>query len=102
MTATALVEHLLARSERRLLDFDPDVNTEAAVDLTPGVSGSYLSIAEFRRFLVGAMRSVGTGAITTFKIYAATDATGTGATAVVAHALGSAPDAVGDTIWLEC
>lgn len=102
MTATYSAEHLTGISLRRLLDFDPDSASETAVDLVPGSADSYFPIAQYKRFLVGAFRSVGTGAITTFKIYAATAADGTGATAVVAHALGSAPDAVGDTVWLEC
>jgi hypothetical protein len=102
MTATYAAEHLKARSERRLVDFDPDSAAESWVTLDPANTKKCLAVALYRRFLVGLMHSVGTGSITSFKLYAATDADGTGAVAIVAHALGSDPNAVGDTLWLEC
>lgn len=102
MPATYTAEHLTSRSERRMVDFDPDSTSATIVDLVPGTSDECLPIAEFRRFIAGLFRSVGTGSVTSFAIFAATDADGGGATNVVTHAIGSAPDAVGDTIWLEC
>lgn len=102
MAATYTAEKELSRSERRMVDFDPDVNTLALVDLAPGSSDECLEIAQYKRFVAGLFRSVGTGSVSKFQIIAATDGDGTGATIVVEHALGSAPDAVGDTIWLEC
>lgn len=102
MPATYTAHHELASRERRLLDFDPPTGNAELVTLDPASSGKCLPIALFHRFVAGLMRSVGTGGITSFKIIAATAADGTGNTAVVAHALGSAPDAVGDTVWLEC
>ena len=102
MTATYAAEHLKARSERRLVDHDPDVNTKAEVDLDPTAAAKYLPVALYRRFLAGLMHSVGTGSITAFELVAATDDTGTGATIIVSHALGSDPNAVGDRLWLEC
>jgi len=101
MPATYNAEHLTSRAERRMVDFDPDATTLTLVDLVPGSSDECLSIATFRRFLAGLVRTVGTGGVTAFQIIAATDADGTGATIVKSHALGSAPDAVGDTIWIE-
>lgn len=102
MPATYSASHLKDRSIRRLLDFDPDATTATLVTLDPANSDECLAIATNRRFLFGIMRSVGTGTISSASIVAATAADGTGATAVVSHALGSAPNAVGDTIWLEC
>lgn len=94
-------EHLTAASERRMVDYDID-DALNLVDLVPGAADKCLPIATFRKFLAGVFRSVAAGALSKFQIIAATDAAGTGATIVVEHALGDAPDAVGDTVWLEC
>lgn len=103
MVATTSVEHLRSRSERRMVDYDID-GAANLVDLgqPQGAGNKCLPIANFRRFLAGIFRSVGTHTITGVSIVAATDAAGTGATAVVTHALASAPDAVGDQVYLEC
>jgi hypothetical protein len=96
-------EHLTSRANRRLADFDPDVTTPVVVDLDPSGSGECLPITDgYRRFLAGFFRTVGTGALDEFAIIAATDADGGGAVVVVEHAVGSEPNALGDTIWLEC
>jgi len=102
MASTTTAHKALARSERRLVDYDID-GALNIVDLgTPqGAGNKCLPIANFRRFVAGLFRSVGSGSVTQFDVIAATAADGTGATAVKAHALGSAPDAVGDHIWLE-
>lgn len=101
MTATYTANVALAKAQRRLLDFDPDSSSAALVTLNPSASEKCLPIALFRRFVFGVFRSVGTGALSAFKVIAATDAAGAGSTDVVAHALGSVPDAVGDYVWLE-
>lgn len=86
-------EHITSRQVTKMHDFDPGVTTVVAVEWRP--------IAEYRRFLAGFCRTIGTGAVT-FDIAAATDSSGTGATAVVTHAVGSEPDAVEDQLYLEC
>ena len=101
MVATYTAEHLTSRSERRMLDYDID-NALNFVTLDVPNNKKCLSIAQFRRFLASMFHSVGTGNVTAFQIVAATDQDGTGATVVVQHALGTQPDAVGDTIHLEC
>jgi hypothetical protein len=90
-------------SARLLLDFDPDSGSETIVDLVPGATGKLLPLTDgYERVLAGLFHSVGTGTVTTFKIFVADDVDGaTNATTVVSHALGSVPDAVGDTVWLE-
>lgn len=102
MTATYTAHHLLGLSERRMVDYDID-GALNVVDLgqPQGAGNKCLPIANFRRFAAGLFRSLGTGSVTQFDIIAATAADGTGATQVVAHGIASAPDAVGDTIWLE-
>lgn len=102
MAATYTADHLRSNALRRMVDFDPDATTATIVDLVPGSNDELIPIKDYRKFLFGLFRSVGTGSVTSFEVIAATDADGTGATAVVAHAIGSAPNAVGDTIWLEC
>jgi hypothetical protein len=94
---------LKARTNRRLVDFDPDSGSETIVTLNPAASEKLLAISPgFMGFLAGLFHSVGTGTVTTFRIFVADDAAGTtNATNVISHALGSVPDAVGDTVWLE-
>jgi hypothetical protein len=108
MVATYTANNLFTRSEIRMRENDPDTGNDAYVDLAEPAAGSagsptapFIPIANYRRFAAIYMTSVGTGGITAFKIMAATDAAGSGAVAVVAHALGSNPDAVGDFVTLE-
>lgn len=103
MSATYAVQHLTSRSERRMVDYDID-DALNVVDLgqPQGAGAKCVPIATFRRFLAGLFRSVGTGSVTEFQIIAATAADGTGATIVVEHAIGAAPNLLNDTIWLEC
>jgi hypothetical protein len=102
MVATYTTDVLGTRAVRRLVEIDLDAALNI-VDLgTPqGAGNKCFPIANHRRFLAGVFRSVAAGALTAFQIIAATAADGTGAVIVVAHALGSAPDAVGDTVFLE-
>lgn len=93
MPATYTAQKRRTIATRKLHDFDPGATTVTAVE--------WRAIAGYREFLAGLVRTVGTGA-TTFDIAVATDASGTGATQVVAHAVGSEPDAVEDQLWLEC
>lgn len=106
MVATTTANKLLSATERRIVLHDPAAAATAQlVDLgqPQGASNKCVAIANYRRFLAGVSAAVLTGAgVTAFSIYAATDAAGTGGVAVVSHAVGTAPDAVGDTLWLEC
>ena len=93
-------EHLTSRSERRMVDYDIDDAANLVV-LDPATGDKCLPVNQFRRFIVGLFRSVGTGGVTTLKIIAATSAAGAGAVAVVTKTPTTA-DAVGDTVWAEC
>jgi hypothetical protein len=96
---------LRAHCERRLVDFDPNAGTETIVTLNPAASEKCLAIASLgglRGVLASLMHSVGTGTISTFRIFVADDAAGTtNAANVISHALGSDPNAVGDYLFLE-
>lgn len=94
---------LKAQCKRGMVDFDPDSGSESIVTLNPSASEKCLALsAGISGLLVGMMHSVGTGSITSFRIFVADDAAGTtNAANVVSHALGSDPNAVGDTLWLE-
>jgi len=96
---------LRAHCERRLVDFDPDSGSETIVTLNPAASEKLLSISALGGLiglLAGLVHTVGTGSITSFRIFVADDAAGTvNAVNVVSHALGSDPNAVGDHVWLE-
>jgi hypothetical protein len=104
MAATYTTFKALNCCRRRMVDYDVD-GALNVVDLGQPQAGTdkCVPIATHRRWVAGLFRSVGTGTVDAFNIFASTNAAGTGsATTVVAHAIGSAPDAVGDTIWLEC
>jgi len=93
----------LSRSNRRLVDFDPDSGSETIVTLNPAASEKLLALTDgFQTFLAALVHTVGTGTVTSFRVFVADNAAGTtAATNVVSHAIGSNPDAVGDTLWLE-
>lgn len=96
-------EKARATAFRRLVDFDPDSGSATAVTLNPADSETYLDLSANgapKRYLFGIMRSVGTGAITTATVNAATSAAGAGATQV-AQITPTTADAVGDTVWVE-
>ena len=101
--ATASVQHFFSRENSRMVEYDSDDSLNL-VDLAQpqGASTECLPVFGFRRFVAALFRSVGTGTVSAFSIVAATSAAGAGATPVVSHALGSAPNAVGDQLWLEC
>lgn len=106
MVATYTAHHLMARMEVRTVIHQPGSSSTAQLaDLgqPQGAGNKCLPIATFRRFLAQVTASALTGVgVNAFSIYAATDAAGTGGTAVVTHAVGSAPDAEGDSLNLEC
>lgn len=94
--------HLRSQSERRMVDFDPDSGSETIVTLNPAATEKLLAFDGSVNYLAGLVHTVGTGSITGFKIFVADNAAGTtNAVTVISHALGSDPNAVGDTLWLE-
>lgn len=103
MAAQTDVAVLNSLVESRMVDYDiDDALNVADLGLPQGAGNKCLALGTFRRFRAALFRSVGTGSVTKFQIIAATAADGTGATIVKDHALGSAPDALNDQIWLEC
>lgn len=103
MPATYTAQHLNSRVESRMVDYDIDAALNVVdLGLPQGASKKCLPISGYKRFRAGLFRSVVSGGVTAFQIIAATAADGTGATIVVAHALGAAPDALNDQVWLEC
>jgi hypothetical protein len=106
MVATYTADKLKSKMLVRTVIHQPaDAATAQLVDLgqPQGASQKCLPIALFQRVLVQVTASllVGNG-VTAFSIYAATDAAGSGGVAVVTHAVGTAPDAEGDSLNLEC
>jgi hypothetical protein len=106
MVATYTAQDLGARMEVRTVIWQPaDAATAQIVDLgqPQGASALMLPIANFRRFMAQCTTSLltGTGPIA-FSIAAGTSAAGAGVTLVVTHAMGSLPNAEGDSVVLEC
>lgn len=106
MVATYTAQDLGARMEVRTVIWQPaDAATAQIVDLgqPQGASALMLPIARFRRFLAQCTTSLLTGTgPTAFSICAATSAAGAGVQLVVTHAMGSLPNAEGDSVVLEC
>ncbi len=106
MVATYTAQKLKSRMKMISVIHQPGTATTAQlVDLgqPQGASLKCLPIADYKSFLAQVTASALTGnGVTAFSIYGATDAAGTGGTAVVTHAVGTAPDAEGDTLYLEC
>ena len=104
MTARYDAQGILARFKIRMADWNPDAADKVIVDLDPSGSGELFPIARSKKFLFGCLVNT-TGAtpndLEEFEVIAATDADGTGATVVKAHALGSTPDAIGDYVFIE-
>ena len=94
-----------AKQKVELLDFDPDSGSETIATLNPAASEKGLALAALGglvSILAVLFHSVGTGTVTSFRIFVSDDAAGaTNATNVVSHAIGSIPDAVGDFLVLE-
>lgn len=104
--ASTTAMHLRANAEIRTVIWQPaDAATAQIVDLgqPQGASALCLPIIGFRRFFAQITTGllVGTGP-TAFSIIAATSAAGAGVLPVVTHALGSLPNAEGDSVCLEC
>lgn len=106
MVATSTAHHIAAKRLQRTVIWQPaDAATAQIVDLgqPQGASLLMLPIAQYRRFSAQITSSLLVGAgPTAFSICAATSAAGAGVQLVVTHAVGSAPDAEGDSLFLEC
>lgn len=103
MPATYDANHLRSRVRLRHAEFDPDSADPVLVTLNPGASEACIALAGgARRFLASLLRTVGTGNTDAFQIIAATDASGSNPTVVVAHATPTGQNAINDVLVLEC
>jgi hypothetical protein len=94
---------MLARTNRRLLDFDPDSASETIVDAQSRRATKCLPLSDgYQSSSPASSTASGPAPSRRSAIFVSDDAAGvTNATNVVSHAIGSNPDAVGDTLWLE-
>ena len=95
MASTLTGQKLTAQVRCKLLNHDP-----ADATVATKVPSTWRSLAGLRSVLAGVMVT-SAHAMVTFKIFAGTDSSGTGATEVVAHATPTVADALGDVLWLE-
>lgn len=94
MASVQTASKLMSELAVTMYDHDPDGTSATAVE--------WVSMVGFDSILVAAMASALTGAgCNALSIRGATDSSGTNATIIDSHAVGSAPDAVGDTLVLE-
>lgn len=96
-TAQADYAKFFANNKITMYDHDP-------ADSTVATDIGWVDMQEYERFIVVAFASALTGTgVTAFSILANSSSAGSGTDAtVVSHAVGSAPDAVGDYLMLEC
>jgi hypothetical protein len=95
MASSVTTDYLSSVLKVMTFDFDPDGSDAADV--------SWQDMRDFGAVLMQLFKSIGTGAVITFKILANPESGGSGADAEVKeHALGTAVDAVGDFVNLEC
>jgi hypothetical protein len=95
MASAVTTDYLSSILKITMYDFDPDET--AATDV------SWQDMRDAHAFMCMVMRSVGTGSLSSFAILANADSAGGSTDATVkSHSLGSAPDAVGDYVFLEC
>lgn len=95
MASAQSTQKLSANIKVESLDFDPDG--------TDPVDVAWRDMSLFSHFMCGFTRKVGTGNIDGFKILANTKADGSGdEIEVKAKTISGQPDALNDTIWLEC
>lgn len=95
MASGVTTDYLSSTLKVASYDFDPDETAPTDV--------SWQDMRDFGALLVQLFRSIGTGTISSFTILANPLSDGSGTDSEVkAHAIGSAPDAVGDFINLEC
>uniref|UniRef100_A0A6M3XVS4 Uncharacterized protein n=1 Tax=viral metagenome TaxID=1070528 RepID=A0A6M3XVS4_9ZZZZ len=109
MAATTTAVHASANRKQITVIHQPATSATAQlVDLgqPQGASTKCLAIEGYRHFTAQVTASALTGAgVTVFGICGATAAAGTGASAstiAASHAVGTAPDAEGDSLFLEC
>lgn len=87
---------LSANVQQKLYIHDP-----ADATVATKVPSTWLSLAGVKAILAGVLVT-SAHAMVTLKVFAGTDASGTGATEVVAHATPTVADAAGDALYLDC
>lgn len=80
---------------------DPARGTASATAGTAFSSNGYFDMKDYDSILVQYTRGTGTGVLSAFSLNVSANADGSSGTSLKAHALGTAVDAVGDTVFLE-
>lgn len=95
MASAVTTDYLSSMLKVASYDFDPDETAATKIN--------WSDMRDFGAFLCQLFRSVGTGTVSSFTIAADSASDGSaGNQTVKSHAIGTAPDAVGDYINLEC
>lgn len=95
MASTQTTKKLSANLKVQSLDFDPDGT--GATDV------AWRDMQDYGSFMAIFTRKIGTGNVSSFKILANDKADGSGTDVEIkAHAIGSQPDALNDSLVLEC
>jgi len=93
MAVTSASDKILSNQKLEMFDFDPDLTTVVDVQ--------FVDLRDFSNFAVGFMRTIGTSAFT-MTILGNPASDGSGTDVEIKAYSGAEPNAVGDTVWLEC
>lgn len=94
MASSVATNHLRCNLAVQNYDFDPDATT--ATDI------AWVDLRDYRSFMAGFTRTVGTSNLTGFKILANSESDGSGTDYEIKVYSGSEPNALMDQVWLEC
>ena len=95
MASVQSSDKIASTQKIKLYDHDPNGTSATAV--------AWVDMSNYGVFGVMAFASALAGnGVTAFAIQASAASNGANPETIVSHAVGSAPDAVGDQLWLEC
>ncbi len=103
MASAVTVSKLFSNASIKLYDHDPGATSAVVVSGDGGTTKNYLAMANYESFVVVAMNSVSTSSSgpTLVEIIAATNSSGTNATAIVTSGTVASTN-VGDNVCVEC
>ena len=99
-SSDVVVRKFLSNADIVLADFDPDVTTAVAIT-DPRTASLWFDMRNFGGMVLGLMRTVGTGDISSIIFQASTVAAGTSPQTVKTITVTEDPDAVGDYAFWE-
>lgn len=98
MAASTLSTNLIGQNLAIATDIRGTTSANSAVAFS---TSGYLDMKNYEGILVQYTRAVGTGTLTAFRLDVSANSDGSSGTTLKSHALGTAVDAVGDSVFIE-